>query len=77
MGDMGDYFNEHKKQDKKRKEKNLAAADVTGWNKHTDFHWSRDLNGERLDYWPSRNKFMYQGKVMCGDIQGFIKRRTK
>lgn len=33
------------------------------------------LNGKRLDYWPSRNKFQYEGKVLCGDVQGFIRNR--
>ena len=55
--------------------RNLAAADPTGWTVHTDHHWSRTLAGKRLDYWPSRNKFQYDGRVMTGDVRGFITRR--
>lgn len=77
MGDVGEYWNDHREWDKQRKERNLAKADPTGWEIHTDYHWSRDLNGKRLDYWPSRNKFQYQGRVMTGDVIGFIKKRDK
>jgi hypothetical protein len=77
MGDMGDDFRWWKEQDKIRKAKNLTNADPQGWLQHTEYHWSRQLNGKRLDYWPSRNKFMYEGKVMTGGIQGFIAKREK
>lgn len=43
-----------------------VAADDGGWTKHTEYHWSRALNGERLDYWPSRKKFQFRGKVVRG-----------
>ena len=74
MGDMAEVFRVMKQHDKKRRARNRKAADPTGWVQHTDYHWSRKLNGERLDYWPSRNKFMYQGRVMVGDIVGFIRK---
>ena len=75
MGDMGEIFNAWKEQDKERKQKNLENANDEGWTKHTTYHWSRTLNGKRLDYWPSRNKFQYEGRVMCGDVDGFIRKR--
>lgn len=75
MGDMGEMFREHKAQDNERKERNLANANSDGWNIHTMYHWSRILNGKRLDYWPSRNKFQYDGRIMCGDVNGFIRKR--
>ena len=46
-----------------------------GWTEHTEFHWSRSLNGHRLDYWPSRKKFQYLGKVRRGDVNAFIAKR--
>lgn len=46
--------------------------DDGGWTKHTAFHWSRTVKGQRLDYWPSRKKFQYQGLVMVGDVGEFI-----
>lgn len=27
------------------------------------------------DYWPSKNKFQYEGKIMCGDVNAFIAKR--
>lgn len=77
MGDMGDVFNAMRERDEERRAHNLQAADSTGWTKHTDYHWSRDLHGKRLDYWPTRQKFQYDGRVMCGDVEGFIRNRTR
>lgn len=53
----------------------LSAAQETddgGWTKHTEYHWSRRVAGHRLDYWPSRKKFQYEGRVRRGDVQAFI-----
>lgn len=77
MGDMAEVFTHMRERDRERKDRNLKAANPEGWTKHTMYHWSRDLNGKRLDYWPSRNKFQYQKRVMCGDVVGFIKKRIK
>jgi hypothetical protein len=77
MGDMADDFRFLRARNRERKAKNLAAANPEGWTQHTEYHWSRDLAGSRLDYWPSRNKFQYQGRVMTGDVNGFIRKRTK
>ena len=75
MGDMGDVFRDMREMNKKRKERNLENADKSGWTEHSEYHWSRNLNGKRLDYWPSRNKFQYEGRVMCGDVKGFVRNR--
>lgn len=77
MGDVGEYFKEHREWDRERKKRNLAKADPEGWHKHGEYHWSRDLLGHKLDYWPSRNKFMWKGKVHTGDVVGFIRNREK
>lgn len=50
-----------------------VTNDDGGWTKHTEYHWSRMVNGKRLDYWPSRSKFQYEGKVQRGDVLNFIK----
>ena len=76
MGDMGDLFRDMREMVRERRENNLANADPTGWTVHTEHHWSRDLDGERLDYWPSRNKFRWKGRTMTGDVQGFINNRS-
>ena len=49
------------------------AADDGGWTKHSEYHWSRMVAGHKLDYWPSRNKFQYRGKVRRGDVYAFMK----
>jgi len=40
--------------------------DDGGWKKHTDTYWSRDVNGKRLDFWPSTRKFRINGKTYWG-----------
>ena len=77
MGDMGDIFNTMKRYTRERKRERLAAADPTGWVKHTDYHWSRTLLGSKLDYWPSRDKFQWRGRVMTGDVVAFIAARER
>ena len=77
MGDMGDDFRALKAMKKEKREKNLANADKTGWTEHTEYHWSRQLNGKRLDYWPSRNKWQYNGSIMTGNVNKFISKREK
>lgn len=42
------------------------------WKKHTAFHWSRIVLGKKLDYWPSREKYMYDGRVHIGNVMSFI-----
>ena len=74
---MTEDFKALKRVNQERKQRNLAGANSEGWTKHTAYHWSRTLNGDRLDYWPSRNKFQYQGRVMCGNVDGFIAKRIK
>jgi len=49
MGDMGEVFNAMREADKERRERNLNKFDPTGWNRHTEYHFSRQLNGKRID----------------------------
>lgn len=56
-----------------QKRKHLAEADPAGWTQHTAYHWSRYVNGKKLDYWPSRRKFQYDGKVVSGDVTAFLR----
>ncbi len=50
------------------------ARNDGGWTIHTCYHWSRTLNGDRLDYWPSRKKYQFRGKVRRGDVFALITR---
>ncbi|MEL6859319.1 MAG: hypothetical protein AAFO74_13110 [Pseudomonadota bacterium] len=52
--------------DRKRFLTEATACDDGGWTKHTPYHWSREINGERLQYWPSRKKWMWRGNVYRG-----------
>ena len=76
MGDMGEVFNALRALDKTRRKANYEKANPEGWTMHTDYHWSQELNGKRLDYWPSRRKFQYAGRLMTGDVAAFIAKRT-
>ncbi len=63
--------------DRKQFLKKAVASDDGLWTKHTEFHWSRLVAGQRLDYWPSRKKFQYEGKVKRGDVVRFIKEKEQ
>ena len=45
---------------------NHPDNDDGGWTKHTEYHWSRVVNSHMLDYWPSRKKWQYRGRVRRG-----------
>lgn len=47
-----------------------------GWVKHTPYHWARELNGKRLDYWPSKDKWSYDGAIHFGDVEKFIEEKS-
>lgn len=74
---MKELFNAKRKLNKQRREQNIKEANPMGWTIHTFWHWSKILNGNKLDYWPSKNKYMHRGKVKTGDVLEFIKRNTK
>lgn len=74
-----DALKEHSKEkfdaDRKRFLAEAKGDDDGGWTKHTEYHWSRMINGRTLDYWPSRKKYSYRGKVQRGDVYGFIRKQ--
>ncbi len=76
-----DALKEHSKakfnHDRKMFMEHAKAADDGQWTKHTEFHWSRMVAGHKLDFWPSRNKFQYRGKVRRGNVYDFMKRKEK
>lgn len=47
----------------------------TQWTKHTAHHWSTTLDGKRLDYWPTKRKWQFDGAIMSGDVNRFIKQK--
>ena len=74
MGDTGEDYKVMRQRKKERGRNNLASANKDGWKIHSTYHWSREVNGQRLDYWPTKNKFQYDGRIMTGDVIKFIKR---
>lgn len=74
MGDVGEMYRELREDRKEKGKNNLAFFNKDGWQKHTDYHYSRTIKGKRLDYWPSKKKFQYEGKIMTGDVFSFIKK---
>lgn len=54
-------------------EKMKGITAPAGWTQHSPYHWSRTLNGKKLDFWPSKDKWMYDGKKWSGDVDDFIK----
>lgn len=73
-----DALKAHKKAkfdaDRERFLKEASDNNDGGWTIHTDYHWSRTVAGQRLDYWPSRKKWQYKGRISRGDVVQFIKK---
>ncbi len=74
MSEVGEDYKALRELNAAKRRRNLENASREGWNLHTEYHWSRTINGKRLDYWPSKNKWQFNGKVMCGDVLAFIKK---
>lgn len=64
--DMSAYFKGKFDADRARFLSAAQSDDDGKWAKHTEYHWSRTVNGKRLDYWPSRKKWQYEGRVTRG-----------
>ena len=80
MGDMGDTFRLMREADAKRRQKNLDDALAKSrhlWVRHTEWHWSILLLGNRVDYWPSRNKWRWRGKTRFGDCERWLEKVLK
>lgn len=91
MGDMGDLYRDWDAFKKAAREERFGKAQalffdawqgppMPGWTKHTPYHWSRDLDGDRLDYWPSTGKWRWRSKGYHGtpyDTANFIAKREK
>ena len=76
-----DALKEHSKakfdEDRARFLDDAKSNDDGGWTKHTEFHWSRQVSGSRLDYWPSRKKFQYKNRVRRGDVMRFVQKLNR
>lgn len=43
------------------------------WAKHSNVHWSMVLQGETLDYWPTKRKWRHAGQMYSGDVEDYIR----
>lgn len=54
---------------------NAVQHDGEGWTKRTPWHWQRRLDGELLDYWPTKQKWRWDEQTYHGndlDLARFI-----
>lgn len=91
MGDMGDFYRDWDAYVKEKKAERHGDAQkvffdawqgppMPGWTRHTPYHWSRMLDADRMDYWPSTGKWRWRGKTYYGtpyDTANFIAKREQ
>lgn len=77
MSEIGDIYKavrENEQAERQaRLERNAWNYNVANWTVHTPYHWGRFINGKKLDFWPSRDKWMYNGKVRVGGLADWLK----
>jgi hypothetical protein len=66
MGDMGELFNAMRDSTKAHRAEMLAKANTEGWTRHTAWHYSRAFGAQRMDWWPSGGKAMFDGRMIYG-----------
>jgi hypothetical protein len=79
MGDMGETFRAMTKHDKERRQRNLEQNKQSKlpWKEFTPWHWRVTLQGDALDFWPTKNKWRWRGDIYHGDVEGFINKRLE
>lgn len=43
------------------------------WKKFSSVHWQMVIDGDVLDYWPTKSKWRYRGKTQSGNVNKFIR----
>jgi hypothetical protein len=67
-----EIFDDLREERKAKRRERLETADDDGWSKHTEHHWYRTVDGHKLDYWPSSNKYQYKNRMYRGAMAKFI-----
>lgn len=52
---------------------------AVGFEQKSEWHWQRRLDGEVIDYWPSKAKWQFRGEIKVGkwvDLLAVIDPRT-
>lgn len=62
--DVTDFFKKQRlrKQERGRQRLTLFDEIKAEWTQHSDYHFSRVVNGVRIDYWPSTGKYTLDNK---------------
>jgi hypothetical protein len=42
------------------------------WIKYSIVHWQTTVDGDILDYWPTKSKWRFRGKTQVGNVEKFI-----
>lgn len=73
-----EIFDEIKRERKQRRaERRAAFSGGPGWTQHHETHWSYQLLGEQLDYWPGPMRWRWRKKNSTGDVMAFIRKKEK
>jgi len=67
-----EVFNIIRKERQERRNKRLNETSDKGWSKHADTHWYLIIDGVKLDYWPSANKWQFKGRYYRGSIPRWL-----
>lgn len=63
-----EIFDIRRQKKRERRDRRLSNTSDIGWSKHTDTHWYRMVDGEKMHYWPSGNKWLYRGVYYRGAL---------
>lgn len=84
MGDLGDYWREHKdyqrsKGIRRSRPKRSATIvkfkkkhEAAGFRQCSEWHWQATVGGDLLDFWPSKNKWRWRGVTHHGSFDELI-----
>jgi hypothetical protein len=70
------HFKDKFDADRERFAQEADTSDDGKWTKHSKYHWSRQLGGQQLDFWPTRKKFRHNGRTRRGDMMKYIRDNT-
>lgn len=74
--EIGEAWQMMREEDRKRRYARVDTAsktyDKANWVEHTTFHWGRYVKGKKLDFWPSKDKWMWEGNVYTGGLEDFL-----
>ncbi len=57
----------------KRRKKNSHSSRAVNFIKYTDYHFGYHLLHDKLEWWPTKNKWRWRNRTYSGNVHGFIK----